>query len=255
MNKRRRKWLMAAGLFLGVAAGSAPGQQQEIPAPAPRSLPAFVLPQNDKAPEQPATGGCDATPSAFRDRAHAACRKYFIGYPDQFGAVPLGYDVHLSMQTQVVNGEAARMVLYHFDFVDHSSHLTLRGRDQLHKMAAMLDHNFFPIVIERTPCNPALAEARRMVVLHELANGPFPVPPMRVIVAQPEAIGLQGREANLIYLNMLRLTLSPAVASPQLIQGATVLPSLGGAGGGTGGTNVGAVPGATGLTSGGTDSP
>lgn len=231
MKRIRRKWLMAAGIFLGVAAGSALAQELELPAP--RSWPSFALPQNPDLSAQPPTPvGPSPPPGTFRERLSAACRKYFLGYVEEFEAVPLGHDVHVNMETQVLNGEAARMVLYQFDFVDQTSCLNLRGKDQLAKVAAMLDHNFFPIVIERTPAHPELAEARRLAVLNALAAGPFPVPPMRVVIGQPPATGLQGREANLIYLNLLNMTRSGGIgASPTLVQG-TASPTTSGTSGG-----------------------
>src|SRR5260370_2618585 len=220
MNRLRRKWILAAEFILGVWAGWALAQEAPVPLPAPKSLPRYVLRQSPGGSGREGTGGYNALRAGtFRERFSAACRHYFLGYAEEFEAVPLGYDVHLSMRTQVVNGEAARMVLYHYDFVDKGSKLNLRGKDQLAKMAGMLDHNFFPIVIERTPTNPALAEARRLAVLNELAAGPFPVPPMRVVIGQPPATGLQGREAILIYQNLIRQTTTPAIPSPQLIQG------------------------------------
>jgi uncharacterized membrane protein YgcG len=135
--------------------------------------------------------------------------------------------------------------MYHYDFVDQGSKLNLRGKDQLAKMAAMLGHNFFPIVIERTPANPALAEARRLAVLNELAAGPFPVPPMRVVVGQPAATGLQGREAILIYQNLIRQTTNPAMPAPTLIQGTANIAGGGTGGGGGGGASGGGGGGAS----------
>jgi hypothetical protein len=114
--------------------------------------------------------------------------------------------MHRIFQTQVGNGDATRMVLYHYDFVGGSRCLNLRGRDQLARIAAMLPENFYPIIIERTPDAPELAEARRLVVLNELALGPFPVPPERVIIGLPLTYGLNGAEAIAIYQNLLSQT-------------------------------------------------
>jgi len=243
MNKARRKWLMAAGVFLGVAAGSARAQQLEIPAPAPKSLPAFVQPPKPNQPNQaqaPANGGHEIPPASSHDRKGPWCRDCFLGYEEQFEALPLGYVVHQHFQTQVNNGEAARMVLYQYDF--HGPMLNVRGKDQLARIAAMTDHNFFPIVIERTPCNPALAEARRLNVLNELANAPFPIPPARVVIGPPLSNGLWGVEAEIIYRNMLRQT--QAGGAPITGLGGA---AVGGLGGGVGG-GVGGPGGSLGTT-------
>ena len=51
---------------------------------------------------------------------------------------PVGENVNSFWAIQVSNGEAARMVLYHFNFVPGQPQLTSRGTRQLHKMAELL---------------------------------------------------------------------------------------------------------------------
>jgi hypothetical protein len=147
-------------------------------------------------------------------------------------ARPLGEAMYDNMRVQEANGEAARMVLYRYDFVTCGTDLNLRGHDQLVKIAALLSRNSFPLVIERTPENPALAEARRLVVLNELAHGPFPVPPERVVIGLPLANGLRGIESVLIYDNLLRQTQTEG----------TQTGFGGGAAGGAGRGTAGGVP-------------
>jgi hypothetical protein len=130
----------------------------------------------------------------------------WIGFPEEWRAPPLGASVYLNGKTMVANGEAARMVLYHYDFEEGGVRLNQRGHDQLAKIACMLPANFFPVVIERTPELPGLAQARRMSVLQELAQGSFPVPPERVVVGEPAVPGLRGVEAEVIYRNLLLQT-------------------------------------------------
>jgi hypothetical protein len=129
-----------------------------------------------------------------------------IGYPEFFIPTPLGQSVHRNMQTQVTNGEAVRMVLYCYDFIDGTDTLNLRGKDELFRIASMLPRNFFPIVIERTPDAPRLAEARRLAVLTELGRSPFPVPAERVVVGPRPPEGLAGIEGDRMYRNLLSQT-------------------------------------------------
>jgi len=138
----------------------------------------------------------------------------FVGYGPEFESPALGSHVFQHNQTQVVNGEAALMMLHHFDFLQGSDGLTQRGKDQLAKIAEYLPRNFFPIVIERTPGTPELATARRQVVLNELAHGTFPVPPERVVIAASLAKGLKGAEAEIIYRNMMEQTRVSGVPIP-----------------------------------------
>jgi hypothetical protein len=114
--------------------------------------------------------------------------------------------VYAHYNTHVANAAAARMVLYDYDFVPGGAALNYRGRDRLAQIQAMLPCNGFPVVIERTPDCPPLADARRLAVLSELAHGPVPTPAERVVVGPPIAIGLQGVEAEIIYSNLLRQT-------------------------------------------------
>jgi hypothetical protein len=126
-----------------------------------------------------------------------------LGYPEEFNEWPLGSSLYAHGRTQVANGSAARMVFYHYDFVDGTSQLNLRGRDKLARMASLLPATFFPLVIERTPGSPALDEQRRGFVLAELAGSRFPVPPERVVIGPSPTAGMTGYEAIFVYGNQL----------------------------------------------------
>ena len=84
------------------------------------------------------------------------------------------------------------MVLYEYDFVRGTANLNQRGKDQLAKIAELLPRNFHYVIIEWTPANPQLAESRRVTVLNDLAQKPFPVPQERVVVGS-DRLGHQRR--------------------------------------------------------------
>jgi hypothetical protein len=128
------------------------------------------------------------------------------------------------------------MVFYDYDFIEGQPQLNLAGRDRLARIGHLLASNPAPIVIERTPCAPELAEARRLVVLSELAQGPHPVPPERVVIGKPLDYGLSGPEAELIYRNLL-LQVQSAGSRP--ILGGIGATGAGAGGGATGGVGVG----------------
>jgi hypothetical protein len=154
----------------------------------------------------------------------------FVGYPEEFKEPPLGYFVYLHGRTMVANGEAARMVLYDYDFLPAAAGLNHRGKYQLAKIVAMMPCNFFPLIIQETPCSPELAEARRLAVFNELAKQPFPVPPERVVVGLPIAIGLRGAEAEQINRNLMANTEargSIGAAAPALSNLLQQAPSVG----------------------------
>lgn len=134
-------------------------------------------------------------------------QEHFLGYPEEFQETPLGASLVQTMRTQVGNAQAVGLTFYDYDFVGGTSQLNLRGRDKLAMIAAKLPATFCPVVIERTPAEPGLDQARRLIVLNELSRGSFPVAAERVIVGKPLAGGLNGIEAEIIYgaqLNQLQ---------------------------------------------------
>src|SRR5205814_1556510 len=81
----------------------------------------------------------------------------------------------------------ARRRLYEYDILCSTEQLNLRGKDRRFQIALLMGHNTHPIVIERSPHAPGLAEARRMAVLLALNQCPVPVPPERVVIGHPLA--------------------------------------------------------------------
>src|SRR5262249_12213221 len=111
-----------------------------------------------------------------------------------------------------------------------------KGQDQVAKIAAMLAHNAFPVIVERTPCNPAIAGARRLAVLKQFGQGGIPIPPERVVIGQSIGNGLRGGEAEIIYQNLLSQTRERGLvtgAASGLLGAPQAQPSAG-TGGGTG---------------------
>jgi hypothetical protein len=180
-------------------------------------------------------------------RRKCKCQDHWWGYPEEFEESPLGASLRAQATTMVANGQAAQMMLYEYDFVEGQPHLNLRGLDQLVKMAHLLAINPAPLVIERTPCYPGLAEARRVAILNELSHGNCPVPPERVVIGPSLTRGLTGPEADLEYRNFLfrvrqesaRPIVLPTVGfglGAAIIGGSANAPSGGpGVGGGLGG--------------------
>jgi hypothetical protein len=202
-----------------------------LPASLPAAVPAPVtsaeLPVPGAAPAPCATPGCQADrpgggeePSWWDEqkagwaRFKACLRACFIGYPEEFVPRPLGASVYDFGNTMVANGDAGRMVFYHYDFVDGSDQLNLRGKDHAGQVACLLHANLWPVLVERTPCTPGLDESRRLAVLNELAHCGVVLPDDRVVVGKPAAPGLRGIEAEIIFRNLLQQTLSGGTARP-----------------------------------------
>jgi len=202
-------------------------------ATAPTVRPLAVIPAASSCGAECATGRSRWSWQGWRAEKHAQCQAHFWGYPAEFEAPPLGATIHGHFQTMVANGEAASMVLYRCDFKEGSNELNLRGRDQLTKMAGLVGVNNFPIVIERTPEAPALAEARRTAILNVLAMNSIVLPPERVRIGVPIAHGLAGSDAQVLYPYQLRNMQYQALPLPFLSGGAG-LGTTGGTGTGTG---------------------
>ncbi len=216
--------------------GMHPEGVQPGPAVAAPPMAAALPPDGSSAPSR----------GSFRDRWHYFMQSHLCGFRSEFQRPPLGYFQYLHGQTEVANGTAVFMTLYHYDFVDGSDKLNLHGRDQLAKIAALLPKNFFPIVIERTPKAPALAEARRVAVLNELAHGPFPIPPQRVVIGPSLGDDLRGVEAQVFNFNVMMQDLSLGHSARGGMMGGGMMGGgmmgggmMGGLGGGLGGMGGG----------------
>jgi len=223
MPGARIRWLLSAGTGFFALAAMAPVQAQMPPQPQP---PAIQVTPGVPPVAPPVAGYQASTPVAaapMSPRPACSCgelhglsrwwwhktqckrqlQEWALGYPEEFNEWPLGASVYAQGRTQVANGNAARMVFYHYDFVEGTGQLNVRGHDKLIKVAQMLPCTFFPVVIERTPSTPGLDAQRRAGLLAELSGSRFPIPPERVMIGPPVAAGLAGYEAVFVYGNQL----------------------------------------------------
>ena len=132
-------------------------------------------------PARPPIRDCDKHRGPIDRNVHGAhCKRCLeeklLGFREEFNEWPLGASLYANCQAEVANGDAATMTFYHYDFVDGTARLNLEGMDKLQEIKAMLPTNFAPVVVERTPARPNLAEARRAMLLAELSRSEFPVP-------------------------------------------------------------------------------
>lgn len=237
--RRARIAGLLAGIGLAGAAGAARAQQPvpealpPLPATAPGGdagadpAPTYAAPAPPEVrPSPPVTlvppGGIRPTWSREADDPVAVARKgpkhlefkrtsaawrrlqgRLYGYPEEFVPRPLGaalYDHNLAM---TANAAAARLTLHQYDFIQGSDQLSPRGVEQLARLVPQLLASPFPLIVERTPADPALAARRREAVAIRLAQGPCPIPPDRVLVGVPIATGLNGIDAQIIAGNSL----------------------------------------------------
>lgn len=179
---------------------------------------------NPLCPQQPEIGfgridapcGCDS------EDCMTTCEKveafHAANHPRFYFERPFGSYVISAVNAQISNGIADQMVLYHYDFQQgaRASELTIRGRYQLSKFAHRMLSCGFSIVIEETPADPALADARRNAVMAELQKMDDSIGRLDdlVLVARPRLPGLRGAEAQLIDDNNLLQTQSRGTIGP-----------------------------------------
>jgi hypothetical protein len=259
--------LWAAGALLALAgalcaAQVPPPAEPEMPPvlPAPKVLPAPANPYpapnrewteaNPAAKDPtavPAAGdpGCPAGGPGVAGPSGAEHPKWFTHggpYPE------LGAMMHQHFQIHVNNGVAARMILYDFDFACGTDKLNVHGLDRLHRLTRLLGSYPYPLVVERTPYAPGLAEARRLVVVNLLAEHGIPIPPERVVIGPSLALPLRGVEAEIINYNLMLQTRNRGIVLGTGITGSTTGAGGGGSGSGTGtsGSGTGGTGGAAG---------
>jgi hypothetical protein len=181
------------------------------PAGPPGAIQPNVLPPPTAAPPSvPSTGACSCGDRHgvsrwlwHKNQCKRRLQECALGFPEEFNEWPLGASLYAHGRTQVANGNAARMVFYHYDFVEGTSQLNVRGRDKLAKMLPLLPATFNPVVVERTPSTPGLDEQRRSGMLAELSGSRFPVPAERIVIGPAPSAGLAGFEAIFIYGNQI----------------------------------------------------
>jgi hypothetical protein len=217
-----RSWRkIAAGMLVATATGGTLASSQSV-APPP-ALPALAPPAPPVGLETVAPGMADA-PTGVPGAPNCSCgdrhgfarwrwhrtqckrhlQDHFLGYPEEFNEWPLGYAVYANARTQVQNAQTGNLVFYHYDFVDGTSQLNLRGQDKLAKLGLYLPTTFSPIVVERTPKEAGLDESRRLALVSALGRGSFPVPGERIVIGPPFATsGINGQESLAIYGNEL----------------------------------------------------
>jgi hypothetical protein len=242
-----RSWRkIAAGLLVASATGGTlasgqgvatpPAPQVVVPAAPPIGLETVAPGMVDAPVGVPGAPSCTcgdrhgfARWRWHRTQCKRHLQEHFLGYPEEFNEWPLGYALHTNARTQIQNAQTGNLVFYHYDFVDGTSQLNLRGQDKLAKLGLYLPTTFSPIVVERTPKEAGLDESRRLALVSALGRGSFPVPGERIVIGPPFATnGLSGPEQLGIYNNELR-----AISSGGAITGG--VSGLGGLGGFVGG--------------------
>jgi hypothetical protein len=106
-------------------------------------------------------------------------------------------------ETQQTNAEAADFIFFDHEFVGETAELAPGAKRHLESVALRLEHVPFPVVIEQSPndTNPELDQARRKVIIEQLAKIGITNSEKRVIVANAFPAGITAIEGERNYYN------------------------------------------------------
>jgi hypothetical protein len=174
-----------------------------------------------------------AVPDPVGQRYH----DHYIGRHDMFYEPPPGYYVRNAFGIMRAKADPHRFMLYRSDFLPGSPALSPAGAMRFNLMASRLPGWLGPLVIEGSPDEPGLAEARRQAVLTALNSIGQPVIAERILIGPslyPGTLGTDG--ANYYNVMITRDTAAPSSYSLPPISNSTFgTGSVGGGGGGAGG--------------------
>lgn len=126
----------------------------------------------------------------------ATLQDKMIGYPDRFIEPPLGSYVKEQMTLQVAKADPHRFILYRTDFLPGTDCFSPVGAYRFNLMYSRLPGWLGPVVVEWTPDEPGLAEARRQAVLAIMQTAGCPIVPERVVIGPAPYPGAMGAEAG-----------------------------------------------------------
>jgi hypothetical protein len=151
----------------------------------------------------------------FHHTAHTL-EDTLIGYPQTFVEPPLGAYINRQFTIQVAKADPHRFTLYRSDFLPGTDRFSPIGASRFNLMFGRLGAWFGPVVVEWTPDQPALAQARRRAVLATLEKAGRPILAERVVIGPSPYPGAIGDEAGNNFTNTLLRSrgAAPAFALP-----------------------------------------
>jgi hypothetical protein len=155
-----------------------------------------------------------------------------IGRHDLFYEPPPGYFVRNHFGMMKAKADPHRFTLYRSDFLPGTDRLSPTGASRFNLMASRLPGWLGPVIIEWSPDEPALAEARRACVMATLAATGQPVIPERVVIGPSPYPGGLGSDAAGNYNEMLVRDRAAPAAFSLTPNSLSTFSGVGGGGGG-----------------------
>ncbi len=157
------------------------------------------------------------------------CRTSSSAIPRDFVEPPLGYYVKEQMTLQVSKADPHRFTVYRTDFLPGTNRFSPVGAYRFNLMYSRLGGWLGPVIVEWTPDEPGLAEARRQAVLGTLQTAGRPIVPERVVIGPSPYPGAMGAETGNNFNTLLTRSQQAALAYPPTPQsGAYAYGSAGG---------------------------
>jgi hypothetical protein len=127
------------------------------------------------------------------------------GAPPYDRPFPLGQVTDSFWETQQTNAEAADFIFYDHEFVDDTAQLGPGAKRHLESVALRLEHVPFPVVIEQSvhDAKPDMDQARRRMIVEQLARMGVPDSEGRVIIAPAFAEGFTAIEGERAYSSVI----------------------------------------------------
>jgi hypothetical protein len=171
---------------------------------------------------------------ATREPTAQCLHDQFIGRHDMFYEPPPGYYVRNNFAVMKAKADPHRFTLYRTDFLPGTNRFSPSGAMRFNLMASRLPGWLGPVVIEGTPDEPGMAEARRQAVMGTLAALGQPVIPERVVIGPSLYPGTLGTDGANYYNVMITRDLAAPSAYTLTPNSNSTFGSGGGGGGGGG---------------------
>jgi hypothetical protein len=202
--RRRLLTIWSAGGVAGAALVSAAGGQE--PGPPPAVAPPPIVAPLPVPPTGPSPRANQPTRGPIRRSLRhtwSFLQDNFVGYPQEFAEPPPGYYNAEIFSVMKSKANPHRFTLYRSDFLPGTDRLSPSGASRFNQMTTRLNGWPGPVLVEWSPDEPGLAEARRTAVLAMLQGTGRPVIPERVVIGPSPYPGLLGTNAANNYVIMI----------------------------------------------------
>jgi hypothetical protein len=204
-NKRIRfSWWSSVAIVMGLVAGGVLAKAQ------PPDDPAGQLQVNEQK----------GLLHRWFHHTAATLQDKMIGYPENFIEPPLGHYVKENMSMQVAKADPHRFTLYRTDFLPGTDRFSPVGAYRFNLMYSRVGGWLGPVIVEWTPDEPGLAEARRQAVLVTMQTAGRPIVPERVVIGPSPYPGGMGTEAGNNFNTIITRSQQAALSYPPTPQNA-----------------------------------